>query len=159
MNGGNTMSHLIQWFTRSHSYHVVVAWSPTECVSAEPGGVLDRTNDAYTGTVWSRFDLTDTERAGIVAACKASEKLPYNYAVYPFLAVSRLTHIPVPHFVADWLERRRNVDCSQLAAQIYAAAGLHLFAEESDVVTPGDWERKFRQLGWLPPTLEPVAAP
>lgn len=148
-NGDSLIARLIEWFTHSHTCHVVVAWSETECVSAEPGGVLDRSNDAYTNIVWSRYALTDAQRAAIVAACKSSEKLPYNYAVYPSLIISRLAHLPVPHIVAAWLERRRNVDCSQLATQIYAAAGLKLFPKEPDVVTPGDFERLFQKDGFL----------
>lgn len=148
-NGDAFIPRMIEWFTHSHSYHVVVVWSPTECVSAEPGGVMDRTNAAYDNLTFSHFTLTDEQRAGIVAGCKSSEKLPYNYAVYPSLIISRLAHRPVPRIVATWLEHRRNVDCSQLAAQIYTAAGIPLFTEESDVVTPGDWERLFRANGWI----------
>lgn len=148
-NGDSLIARLIEWFTYSHTCHVVIAWSPTECVSAEPGGVIDRSNDAYQNIVWSQFQLNDVQRAAVVAACKSSEKLPYNYAVYPALVVSRLAHHRVPKVVANWLERRRNVDCSQLAAQIYTAAGMPMFTEDSDVVTPGDWERAFKARGWL----------
>lgn len=148
-DGTTTIARLIEWATRSHTHHVVVAWSPTECVSAEPGGVVYRTNSAYQNVTWSRFKLDDEQKAAIVAACNASEKLPYNYAIYLPLFLSRVTHVPVPTPIAAWLGRRRNVDCSQLADDIYKAAGIQLFTESSDIVTPGDFERLFQALGFL----------
>lgn len=148
-HGTTHISRLIEWFTDSHTHHVVVAWSNEDCVSAEPGGVIDRPTDSFKRITWSRFKLTETEKAGIVAACKSSDKLPYDFAVYPVLALSRLTRLPAPKFVTRWLERRIQVNCSQLSSQIYAAAGLHLFVKESEMVTPGDFERLFSTFGFI----------
>jgi hypothetical protein len=147
--GTTWIAHEIEWATDSHTHHVVVAISPTECVSAEPGGVIVRTNAAYQNVTWSKFKLDDEQKAAIVAAGNASLKLPYNYAIYLPLFLSRLTHIPVPVFIAKWLGKRRNVDCSQLGDDIYHAAGIDLFTESSDIVTPGDFERMFQAAGFL----------
>ena len=149
MNGTTLIAKEIEWATDSKTHHVVVATSQTECVSAEPGGVVYRTNAAYKNIVWFRMVLTDEKRAAIVAAANASHGLPYNYAIYPPLFLSRLTRIPVPAFIAKWLGRRRNVDCSQLAADIYRAAEIPLFDEDSDVVTPGDFQRLGERLGFV----------
>lgn len=148
-NGTTTIARLIEWATWSHTHHVVVAINPTECVSAEPGGVVYRTNAAYQNVTWSRFDLTSEQKAAITAAGKASLKLPYNYLIYAPLLIARLTHIPVPGFLAQWLGKRRNVNCSQLADDIYHAASIQLFTESSDIVTPGDFERLFTHEGFL----------
>jgi len=148
-NGTTTIAKLIEWDTRSHTHHVVIAWSPTACVSAEPGGVVHRNVTDYDNVTWSTFKLDGEQKAAIIAACNASEKLPYNYAIYLPLFLSRLTRIPVPTVIAAWLGRRRNVDCSQLADDIYRAAGINLFTESSDIVTPGDFERLFQAAGFL----------
>lgn len=151
-HGDTLISKLIEWDTDSHTHHVVVATSPTQCVSAEPGGVVVRTNAAYRNILWFRLTLTDGEKAAIVAAAETKLTLPYNYAIYPVLFMQKLTGIPTPQCVAAWLGRRRNVDCSQLADDIYCAAGIHLFPNQySDVVTPGDFERLAIRLGYLKP--------
>lgn len=150
MHGTSTIAKLIEWATNSETYHVVVADSPTECVSAEPGGVIHRTNNAYQNIIWFNTPLTAEKKAAIVAACHASMRLPYNYAIYPILLLHHLTSLPIPGFIAEWLGRRRNVDCSQLTDDIYTAAGFHLFPNEyADIVTPGDFERLAAKLGYL----------
>lgn len=140
----------IEWATYSPCYHVVVAVDQTECVSAEPHGVRYRTNAAYKNIIWFRMALTDEDKAAIVAAANASMTLPYNYAIYPLLVLRRLTEIPVPGFIAEWLGRRRNVNCSQLTDNIYTAAGKHLFpGEYADIVTPGDFWRYAIKHGYV----------
>lgn len=147
--GTTWIARAIEWATWSHTHHVVVAVNATDCISAEPGGVIIRTNAAYTNITWSQFTLTSEQRAAITAAGRASLKLPYNYLVYAPLVVARVTHIPVPQFIAAWLGRRRNVNCSQLTDDIYHAAGVQLFTKSSDIVTPGDFERLFQHEGFL----------
>lgn len=149
--GTTWIARAIEWATWSHTHHVVVAVSPTECVSAEPGsGVIWRTNAAYTNVTWSSFTLTSEQQAAITAAGNASLKLPYNYLIYAPLVLARITHIPVPGPIARWLGRRRNVNCSQISDDIYHAAGIQLFVDQpSDIVTPGDFERLFQHEGFL----------
>jgi hypothetical protein len=55
----------------------------------------------------------------------------------------------VDGWVADWLSKRPNENCSQLTDDIYTAAGFHLFPNISEIVTPGDFERLFITHGWL----------
>lgn len=150
LNGTSWVARGIHWATRSPCNHVVVAVTPTKCVSAEPGGVRHRTNQAYKDIVWFREPLTLQDKAAIIAAANAKMSLPYNYAIYPALALERLTGHPVPAFIAKWLGRRKNVDCSQLADDIYTAAGKHLFPNQyPDLVTPGDFYRYAVQHGYV----------
>lgn len=153
MDGDSFIAKAIEWDTYSHSYHVVVAISPTECVSAEPGGVRTRTNDAYGNIHWSRFNLTDDQKAAIIKAAKSKLKLPYNIAVFPIMLLSRLTGIKVPQWVGAWLSKRPNVDCSQVSDDIYTAAGFRLFPGNSELVTPADFEALFRGYGFLDDTV------
>jgi hypothetical protein len=141
LHGTTTIAKLIEWADESPCHHVVVAKDNDTCVSAEPGGVVERTNAAYGNIHWFDWPLTGVQKAAVVAACNASLRLPYNYAIYAPLLLSRLTGVPVPAFLANWLGKRRNVDCSQLADDIYKAAGIQLFTESSDIVTPGDFYR------------------
>lgn len=158
-HGTTTIAKLIEWDTRSTCHHVVVAISNTECVSAEPGGVVIHPISYYHNLTFSRFDLSDDEKSSIVAAANASLKLPYNYAIYLPLFLSRVTNVPVPTPIAEWLGERRNVDCSQLADDIYKAAGKRLFIKKpSDIVTPGDFERAFAAAGFLDAPKYQIAA-
>lgn len=150
LNGHGIIPEAIEWATESPCYHVVVAVDQDQCVSAEPGGVRYRTNNAYQNIIWFDEPLSVTEKAAIVAAAHASMTLPYNYAIYPLLLARRITDLPIPGPVATWLGRRRNVDCSQLADDIYTAAGRHLFpGEYADVVTPGDFWRYAVKKGYV----------
>jgi hypothetical protein len=143
-DGTTWIAKEIEWATRSPCHHVVVCINNTECVSAEPGGVILRTIHAYGHLTLSRFPLTNQNKAAIVAAARAKLTLPYNYAIYLPLLISRITDRPVPVPVAEWLGHRRNVDCSQLADDIYRAAGIPLFDPgPSDIITPGDFWRLF----------------
>lgn len=148
-NGTTFITRAIEWATYSHSHHVIVAISETQCISAEPGGVRIRDISDYGHIDWSEFSLTDTQRASIIAAANQSQKLPYNYAIYPVLLAARVTGILVPDWISGWLSKRKNVDCSQLADDIYNAAGIDLFTASNVLTTPGDFERYFIKQGWL----------
>lgn len=139
----------IEWATRSHTHHVVVAVSEDVCISAEPGGARYRLISDYPSVDWSRFGLTIEQRERIRDAAEDYRGAPYNYAIYPPLLWERLTGRKVPEWVANWLARRPNENCSQLSDDIYTRAGFHLFLDIPELVTPGDFERYFISLGWL----------
>lgn len=143
----------IEWATHSRTHHVVVAVSDTHCVSAEPGGARLRLMSDYPHLDWSRFILTETQRADIVrfALDAAALQTPYNYAIYPPLLWQRISGLRVSGPVADWLAQRPHENCSQLADDIYTAAGFHLFPDIARLVTPGDFERLYVRLGFLGP--------
>lgn len=139
----------IEWATRSHTHHVVVAVSEDVVISAEPGGARYRPITDYPALVWSRFGLTTTQQDHIRDAAAEYEHRPYNYAIYGPLLWQRLTGRKVNGAVARWLSKRPNENCSQLSDDIYTMAGFHLFADIPEIITPGDFERLFESLGWL----------
>lgn len=100
---------------------------------------------------WSAFDLTDAYRADIVryALDAAALQTPYNYAIYPPLLWQRISGHRVAAWISDWLAARPNENCSQLVDDIYNAAGIHLFPDITQLVTPGDFERLYVRLGFL----------
>lgn len=141
----------IEWATNSSTHHVVVAVSELLCVSAEPGGVRLRLISDYPALTWSRFDHDNATRALIVehAYAALAARTPYNFAIYPPLLWQRITSRPITGPVAVWLGKRPHENCSQLADDIYTAAGLHLFPDIARLVTPGDFERLYGRLGFL----------
>lgn len=141
----------IEWATDSHCHHVVVAVSETLCVSAEPGGVRYKAISDYPTVDWSAFDLTPEQVETIQAAAHDYVDRPteYNYLIYPPLLWQKLTGRKVPRWMANWLARRPNENCSQLSDDIYNKAGVHLFPDIPELVTPGDFERLFISKGWL----------
>ena len=150
-NSTGFIGKCIEWATNSTTHHVVVAVSETHCVSAEPGGARLRLISDYPALDWSRFILTDAERADIVRYCldAAALQTPYNYAIYPPLLWQRITGCRVSGPVAEWLAQRPHLNCSQLSDDVYNAAGLHLFPDITQLITPGDFERLYVRLGFL----------
>lgn len=146
-----TVGKLIEWATDSHTHHVVVAVSETMCVSAEPGGVRYRAISDYPSVDWSAFELTREQKQAIInaAAYYVQRPTPYNMAIYGPLLFQKLTGHKVDGWVAEWLSQRPNENCSQLSGDIYTRAGIHLFKEVTELVTPGDFERLFYRLGFL----------
>ena len=141
----------IEWATYSHTHHVVVAISEKLCISAEPGGVRYRPISDYPRLDWSSFDLNDERAAAIIDAAHTMINRPYNYAIYLPLLWQRLTGHKVDGWVAKWLSKRPNENCSQLSDDIYTRAGFHLFPDIPEIITPGDFERLFVSRGWLKP--------
>jgi hypothetical protein len=149
--GTTPIARGIEWATDSHTHHVIVAVSPTMCVSAEPGGVRYRPISDYPHVDWSAFDLSREQKQAIINAAHfyVAQPTPYNYAIYPPLLFQKLTGHKVDGWVAEWLSKRPNENCSQLSDDIYNRAGIHLFPAIAELVTPGDFERYFQTHGWL----------
>ncbi len=153
-HGSTLIARLIEWDTYSHAHHVVVYISETHVVSAEPGGVKLRPASDYHHLDVSDFALTDTQRTAIIrhAIDAYYRHLPYNLAVFPVLFLHRIFRARVPNWLSGWLSERPNTDCSQLADDIYNAAGIDLFTAANVLTTPGDFDRLFVARGWLPAT-------
>jgi hypothetical protein len=150
-HGASEVAKGIEWATDSHTHHVVLAVSESQVISAEPGGSRYRPITDYPALVWSQFTLTPAQQATIVATAATYIDRPYNYAIYGPLLFQKLTGHKVDGWVADWLSKRPNENCSQLTDDIYTAAGFHLFPDIPEIVTPGDFERLFITHGWLQP--------
>lgn len=140
---------VVEWATDSTSHHVVVFISDTECVSAEPPFVILRDPASFHWLDVSHFELTDAQRNAIVASATSMVGRPYNVAAIVCLLASKLTSVPIPRWVVQWLERRPELDCSQLADIALMAGGLKLFGHDSVLVTPGFFEVYYRAMGWL----------
>jgi uncharacterized protein YycO len=134
-----------QWLNGSgfrNFEHAFLVLDGGEVVEAEPGGArltpLSFYLDAEPGSVeWSTVELTDEQRAAIVAAGRSYVRVPYSYANYVAIAARRL-HLPFARFLRRYVNSTRHMICSQLVASAYAVAGVHLGAGEPGDVTPGD---------------------
>jgi hypothetical protein len=155
MHGTTPIAKGIEWATDSHTHHVFVIISSVMCVSAEPGGVRYRPLSYFTHAHYSDFDLTEDEKEAIVDAAHSYVGAPYNFAIYPPLLFQKLTGRKVDGWVAEWLSKRPNENCSQLSDDIYTKAGFHLFPDIAEIVTPGDFERLFAKLGMLDQKVTP----
>jgi hypothetical protein len=126
----------IEWATDSVTHHVVIHLGYGYCVSAERPRVRLRKITDYPNLVNSDFTLTDEQRQYIVTAALALIGRPYNTAVLIILGL---------HKVTGWLNRRPNVDCSDLCNRALNAGGIHLFTQDTTLVTPADFQRALEQ--------------
>jgi uncharacterized protein YycO len=127
----------------SDFHHAFLVLDNGEVLEAEPGGarIVPLSNYDGTNAVYSDWDLTDAQRADLVAAARTLVGTPYSWLDYLSLALHRF-HIPAPHlrrFIAD----SGHMLCSQLIDAVYVRAGLHLFDDGrwSGDVTPADLTR------------------
>jgi len=155
-NAAGFLGKAVEWATDSTSHHVVVAVSETECVSADIGGVILRHPAEFHSLEWSRFDLTDDQSDRIVNAAFGMLGRPYNVAAIILLLLSHLARVPIPRFAVKWLERRPELDCSQLSDLALTAGGIDLFTYESALVVPAHFETYFRAAGWLDPSTSKI---
>lgn len=143
----------VEWATDSTSHHVVVDIGYGLCVSAEPPRVVIRPTSSFHSLEWSQFNLSAAQLYAIVQSALSMVGRPYNMAVIFVLLLRKLTRVPVPRFVREWLNRRRNVDCSQLADIALTSGGIRLFPQDAALVTPADFEAYYRSMGWLNDSL------
>lgn len=107
--------------------HAFVLLDDDTILEAEPGGARIRPVTEYPAehVTWSSWDLTDPERAAIVAAARQRLGVPYSGLDYLALALHRLD-IPAPGLRAFIASTGHEI-CSQLVDQIYLDAHLHMF--------------------------------
>lgn len=142
----------VEWATDSTSHHVVVAIGPDLCVSADLPRVIVRPHSEFHSLEWSDFDLTDEQRERVVASALSMVGRPYNVAAIILLLLSKLFSVPIPRFAVAWLERRPELDCSQLAHIAMRAGGLELFPHDASLTVPAHYEQIFQERGWLTAT-------
>jgi hypothetical protein len=145
MHATDWLGKLIEWATDSQSHHVVVHIGGGLCVSAERPRVRLRKVSEYPALVNSQFDLTDEQRHRIMTAAMDMLDRPYNTAVLVILGIHKITSIPIPRWVVSWLNRRPNVDCSDLCNRALEAGGIHLFTQDTTLVTPADFQHVLEQ--------------
>lgn len=131
----------IEWATDSVTHHVVLHIGYGYCVSAERPRVRLRKITDYPNLVNSDFALTGEQRQYIVSAALALTGRPYNTAVLVILGLHKVTGWRIPLWVRGWLNRRPNVDCSDLCNRALNAGGIRLFTQDTTLVTPADFQR------------------
>lgn len=121
-------------------HHAFVVLDRGEILEAEPGGARIRPLSQYDGTnaVYSSWDLTDDQRAMVVAQARPLIGTPYSWLDYLSLALHRF-HIRPPGLKA-YIASTGHMLCSQLADEVYRRAGLQMFNDGRwpGDVTPGD---------------------
>jgi hypothetical protein len=114
---------------------------------AEPGGLRRALLGEYASheVVFSSglFDLTDEQRATIVAAAIATIGVPYSFLDYLAIAAHRF-RLPVP-FLRRYIASTKHEICSQSVDANYMVAGVSLFSDRrwQGFVTPGALEDLF----------------
>lgn len=146
------MGRLVQWATRSHWNHVIVAVNEYECVSAEPGGAVVRLITYYHAeeVVWSRYDLTASQAVAIRRWARHHVGVEYNWSDFVLAGIASITGRATPKWVRRLIATPDRLICSQLADLAYQAAGLHLFNDRrpEGAVTPKSFGQLFRTHGW-----------
>lgn len=126
--------------------HAFVLVSNDELVEAEPGGARLASLSEYDGRQvrWSsgHFELTDDQRAAIVAAARGYVGVPYSFLDYAALAAHRF-RLPGGPLLKGYVADTRHQICSQLVDQCYRDAGVQLFHDGRwpGYVTPADLNR------------------
>lgn len=143
---------VVEWATDSTSHHVVIAVNETDCVSADLPRVIVRPHSEFHSLEWSGYSLTEEQVQAITASALGMVGRGYNVAAIVLLLLSKLTSVPIPRFAVAWLERRPEVDCSQLVHLAYRAGGLELFPHDASLTVPAHYEQIFRERGWLTAT-------
>lgn len=136
-----SLGELLNGSAWGHWDHAFVYVGDGQIVEAEPGGARLAGVDEYAGrpVAWStgRVELTDDQRAVVVAAARSFVGVPYSAADYLALALWHF-RLRIP-----WAKRvmnsRSSMICSQLVAASLDAAGLNLFpGREPGDITPAD---------------------
>lgn len=129
-------------------------WTHAGIVTKNPRVFEARPNSAGYSTlngpngqwaVWDLvpWDLTEAQRAAIVAECHRRAGTGYNWGTYFYLAAYRLRLPLVTQLLAKRVARSDKMICSQMVDDIYRVCGIHLFDDGRlpHDVTPGDLAR------------------
>ena len=145
----------VEKVTHSRAHHVVVAFTETECISAQPGGARFRPVSDFPNAVWSRFEMTDAQRWQIRSLAYQYRNTPYNYAGFLLIGAQYGAGLTIPPWMARAVSQNKRMECAQLADFLLSAAGVSVFEDgrEPGLMDPGMWEKKFAEREWVPPRL------
>lgn len=119
--------------------HAFIVLDDETVIAAQPGGArVDKLSDYTNKAVYLQRNLTDEQRATIVAEARALEGLPYSFLDYLALALARFGI--KPKWLQKYIADTGHMICSQLCDEVYRRAGIHLFNDGRlpQEVTPGD---------------------
>jgi len=119
--------------------HAYIVLDDETVIAAQPGGArIDKLSDYHNKSIYLQRDLTEEQRACIVAHARTLEGLPYSFLDYLAIALARFGIKPkwLIRFIVD----KGHMICSQLCDEVYRRAGIHLFNDNRlpQEVTPGD---------------------
>lgn len=147
---GGWAAKVIQFVTRSPVNHAILcvqvgATGAAYCVEAQPSGARDVMARVYPDAIWSDIDLTTRQQQIICATGKSFVGRPYGWLDCVAAGVDSLRirwgweWLPRSRWALKRLASMKTMDCSQLVAMAYAAAGLTLVDDELPCqVSPGD---------------------
>lgn len=119
--------------------HAYIVLDDETVIAAQPGGArIDKLSDYKNKAIYIQLDLTDEQRASIVAEARALEGLPYSFLDYLAIAIARLGI--KPKWLKRYIANTGHMICSQLCDEVYRKVGIHLFNDDRlpQEVTPGD---------------------
>lgn len=118
--------------------HAFIVLDDGTLIEAEPGGAAIKPLSEYDGedVLYSKFALSDEQRATIVDTARSLKGTPYSFLDYVFLLLYRL-RIRVP-WITKRVESNKHMICSQLVEYCYEQAGIDLVPNSKpNYVTPG----------------------
>lgn len=133
-----------EWLNGSrfgHWDHAGIYVGDGQLVEAEPGGARLAGLDEYQGRpiAWStgHVELTDEQRAAVVAAARGYVGVKYSFLDYAAIAAHRF-RLPIP-WLRKYVASSKHMLCSQLVDRCLSDAGVRLLSGVWDgYVTPAD---------------------
>lgn len=119
--------------------HAYIVLDDETVIAAQPGGArIDRLSDYKNKAIYIQLELTDEQRAAIVAEARSLEGLPYSFLDYLALALARFGI--KPKWLKKYIADTGHMICSQLCDEVYRRVGINLFNDGRlpQEVTPGD---------------------
>lgn len=124
---------IARWFRRNtepNLQHAFVYLGDGQIIEAEPGGARIAPVTEYSGIYWcegiaSRYSVAQLQK--VATSALKYKGVPYSFTDYLYLLVHRL-HLWFPG-LKHLIQRSGHVICSQLVADAYTEAGIHLFRD------------------------------
>lgn len=138
----------VEKVTRSPAHHVVVGIDDGLCISAEPRKVRYRMISEYGDRIiWTQYPYTTVQARQIAWFADGHVGIDYNLPAFATLGAHYLLHVTIPAWLADRLDGRGQVTCSQLAADILRATNIRPIPN-TRIPAPKDWYDLARAEGW-----------
>jgi len=135
---GGLFGKLIRLGTISRWNHAFIYIGDGEIVEANPRGVAISPVAKYAQIAWNMHEeLSDDQRAKIVAHAKSTVGRPYNFAIIVMLAFRAIGVKIFPKRFINYLAKHNGYICSENVAECYAVADNEICVEP-DLCNPGD---------------------